>query len=46
MSMGTLRMEPAVPGWVSLKPESKPLIVLFVSCAGMQGLLKVDSVAV
>lgn len=44
--MGTVRMVPTVPGWVFRKPESKPLIVSFVSWAGMQGTLKVDSVAV
>jgi len=41
-SIGTLRMESGVPGVVFRKPESKPLIVTFVSWAGMQGLLNVD----
>jgi hypothetical protein len=46
MIMGTARIEPEVPGWVSRKPESKPLMETSVSCAGIQGLSKVDSVAV
>lgn len=44
--MGTVRIEPEVPDWVFRKPESKPLMVTFVSCAGIQGLSKVDWVAV
>lgn len=44
--MGTLRIVPAVPGSVYRKPESKPLIETFVSCAGIQGLSNVDWVAV
>lgn len=44
--MGTAMIEPEVPGWVFRKPESKPLMVASVSCAGIQGLSKVDSVAV
>jgi hypothetical protein len=46
MTMGTVRIVPTVPGWVFRKLESNPLIVSSVSCAGMQGLLNVDSVAV
>ena len=44
--MGTAKIESVVPGRVFRKPESNPLMVTFVSCAGMQGSLKVDSVAV
>ena len=35
--MGTTRFVIAVPFTVSRKPGSKPLIVIFVSCAGMHG---------
>jgi hypothetical protein len=46
MTMGTARVEPEVSGGVFRKPESKPLMEAFVSCAGIQGSSKVDSVAV
>ena len=45
-SMGTVRMVIAVPLPASRKPESKPLIVMSVSCAGVQGEENVDCVAV
>ena len=35
--IGTTRFVIAVPFTVSRKPESKPLMVMFVSCAGMHG---------
>ena len=44
--MGTVRMVIAVPLPASRKPESKPLIVMSVSCAGVQGEENVDCVAV
>lgn len=40
--MGTENMAIAVPLSVGRKPESKPLIVIFVSWAGIQGTAKVD----
>ena len=44
--MGTDRIVPEEPAWVSRKPELKLLTVTFVSCSGIQGLSKVDWVAV
>ena len=44
--MDTGRVVIAVPFTVSRKPELKPLIVAFVSCAGIHGLANVDWIAV
>lgn len=44
--IGTERIVIAVPFTVSLKPESKPLMVMLLSCAGVQGDANIDCVTV